>query len=70
MTELAITDLTGVEVVTAFPSNNNSRRIRLLTSTGEVILQLFGNTDAFDALPRAADFIDYDQRRQQALGSA
>jgi len=61
MINLSIHDVTAIEIVSAFPSNSNSRCIRITSKdfTGvesTVELTVYGDTDVLDALPKAADF--------------
>ncbi len=74
MNTISIHDVKSIELVSEFPTNSNSRTIRITAdqSGTEVAFELtvYGATDSLDLLPRAAGFQTYrrtsDLTHQQA----
>ena len=63
MNTISIHEVKAIELVSAFPTNNNSRTIRITAYQygAEVAFELtvYGATDALDLLPRAVGFQTY-----------
>lgn len=57
--EITMHEVRKIEVVSAYPENGNSRKLRITSDNGEVELTLFGDTNALDLLPRSSDFVVY-----------
>jgi hypothetical protein len=64
--QLSIHNVTAIELATSYKANGNSRTIRISYSSeienGGFDLVVYGETDALDALPKAADFVAHGRK--------
>lgn len=45
-----------IELAVEYPSNGNSRTIRITSASGEFELVIYGETDSLAGLPKAKDY--------------
>ncbi|MCT4654263.1 MAG: hypothetical protein N4A65_00475 [Cohaesibacter sp.] len=47
----------SIELVCHMPFNSDCRTIKITTESGEFQLNVYGETEAFESLPKAEDFL-------------
>ncbi len=56
-TTMNIHNVDRIELSSSYPSNSNSRTLRIVSGTHEFEITVYGKTDALDALAKANDFV-------------